>query len=93
MQTCTYRGKLRKESECVTEMKALRKKTWMPTRCDDLRSEIAGLSKNRFDIWTSDCDGTRHLDTCSSASLHVQHELVCDVCDNTEFTTCSFPPR
>lgn len=77
----------------MTEMKALRKKTWMPTRCDDLRSEIAGLSKNRFDIWTSDCDGTRHLDTCSSASLHVQHELVCDVCDNTEFTTCSFPPR
>lgn len=28
------------------------------TRCDDLRSKIEELSKNRLDIWSPDCDET-----------------------------------
>lgn len=51
------------------------RRTETPTRCDDLHSKIDGLSKNSLDAWTSDCDKTQHLDTCSSPSVYIQQEL------------------
>lgn len=51
MQRCGYRGKLRKESECMTEMKAMWKKRGYetPACCDDLHSKFKELSKNSLE--------------------------------------------
>lgn len=54
-----------------------RGRTKTPTCCDDLHSEIEGLTKNRSNLWTSDCEETPHLDTCSSATVYIP--LICEM--------------